>query len=356
MLADIISDVLGAARLDNKARAVELLKESKSRKREAVATMGHSLGATRIAAKHTLLGHFAETTAGLTSVRAAGRLLDAAESDWPVFLKRLEGLRRAIVRTGPDSSSVVNLTGDERCLAAGIKASTELIDALPHSPPPTHETLTQIWKREKVARQLPREDEAFAVQSQVNYVCKGGPVFAPGERAGGSAQVLSHLLSTGYLWDRVRVQGGAYGGFSRFSEASGRLSFLSYRDPNVVSTIEAFDGAAEHLRDLRPADLTQAIIGSVGDLDAPLTPDQKGFVSLQQFVSGETAAHRQLWRDEVLTTSAADARAFAARLDKLKGTGNVVVFGSLSALEDANAALKQRGGVALRLEQAFSDK
>ena len=62
---------------------------------------------------------------------------------------------------------------------------------------------------------------------------KGGQIIPPKSPVSGAYSVVSRYLSTGYLWDTVRVVGGAYGGFARFSEASGRFVYLSYRDPNL---------------------------------------------------------------------------------------------------------------------------
>jgi len=40
---------------------------------------------------------------------------------------------------------------------------------------------------------------------------------------------ILRYLSNGYLWDTVRVMGGAYGGFARFNLDSGRFVYMSYR-------------------------------------------------------------------------------------------------------------------------------
>ena len=87
------------------------------------------------------------------------------------------------------------------------------------------------------------EDEAFVVPTQVNYVVKGGAVYQPGDAVFGSSAVISRFLSLHYLWDNVRVMGGAYGGFARFSETSGRFVYMSYRDPNLAKTLEIYDKA-----------------------------------------------------------------------------------------------------------------
>lgn len=73
---------------------------------------------------------------------------------------------------------------------------------------------------------------------------KGGPLYQTGEIVPGHATVVSRFLRTGYLWDTVRVMGGAYGGFSKFDPVSGLFSCLSYRDPNLGKTLENYDGCS----------------------------------------------------------------------------------------------------------------
>ena len=75
---------------------------------------------------------------------------------------------------------------------------------------------------------------------QVNYVGKAANLYEDaGYQLKGSAYVVNKLLGTTWLWDRVRVSGGAYGGFADFDSHSGMFSFLSYRDPNLLKTVRA---------------------------------------------------------------------------------------------------------------------
>lgn len=87
-------------------------------------------------------------------------------------------------------------------------------------------------------------------------------------------------------------------------------------------------------------DILQGIIGAIGDLDAPSSPDQKGYSSLVQYLIGESAADRQRWRQQILGTSACDFKDFAKRLENLTLTGSVAVVGSKSALESANKVIE----------------
>ena len=184
--------------------------------------------------------------------------------------------------------------------------------------------------------------EGLIIPAQVNYVGKGANLYKLGYQLNGSALVIANLLRTTWLWERVRVQGGAYGGFCLFDHRSGTFSFISYRDPNLVGTLETYDNTAEFLRKLELSDdeVTKSIIGVIGDLDLYQLPDAKGYTSMLRYLAGDSEDDRQRLRDEVLSTSAKDFRAFADVLDQVKAHGSVVVLGSEQAIEKANSEQK----------------
>ena len=82
---------------------------------------------------------------------------------------------------------------------------------------------------------------------QVNYVGKAANLYEDaGYKLHGSAYVINKYLGTTWLWDRIRVSGGAYGGFSDFDSHSGMFTYLSYRDPNLLKTVDNYDGELSH--------------------------------------------------------------------------------------------------------------
>ncbi len=148
-----------------------------------------------------------------------------------------------------------------------------------------------------------------------------------------------------YLWEKIRVQGGAYGAHVQFDESTGVISFLSYRDPNVASTLENYDKAAAFLKGLDDSrlsanELKKAIIAAIGDLDAYQLPDAKGYTSMLRYLTGRTDEIRQKIRDEVLSTNGEEFIAFGETLEKVAQSKAVVAMGSQSALEGANVGLK----------------
>ncbi|MGD9040977.1 MAG: hypothetical protein PVH82_15150, partial [Desulfobacteraceae bacterium] len=120
---------------------------------------------------------------------------------------------------------------------------------------------------------------------------------------------------------------------------SGVLSFVSYRDPNLLKTLEVFDESARFLREehLHKDELTKGIIGTIGDLDQYRLPDAKGYTSMVRQLSGESDEERQQLREEVLSATATHFTAFAGALDRVREEGLVKVLGSETAIQGAQA-------------------
>ena len=148
-----------------------------------------------------------------------------------------------------------------------------------------------------------------------------------------------------WLWEKVRVQGGAYGGFSVFDMKSGLFNYLSYRDPNLLLTLENYDGTAQFLRDLELSDeeLGKIIIGTIGGIDTYRLPDAKGHTSMSRYLTHISDEFLQQYRDEVLATTQDDFKAFATSLGKAKHFGHVIVLGSEDAIKEANEKLGRDG-------------
>lgn len=353
-LLSIMKLMLTEARLDSKTRVIEMLRESRSRLESMIQSSGHSAINNRMKARYRVGGYIDEITGGITYLDTVRQLLKQAEEDWPSLLARLEKIRSKLLKNESVRSGMfLDITGDAKVLESVQPAVGSFLEDLPGDA--NGPKMYNMWKevhpwvpeaKKKMAEIVPIKDEGFVVPTQVSYVGKSGMLFDEGEVVPGSAEVVARFLRTGYLWDYVRVQGGAYGGFCTFSPFSGFFSFLSYRDPNLDKTIDVYDGAADAL--LAAADfleedpnaLATAIIGTIGDKDGALSPDQKGFTSLQRWLVNESPEYRQAKRDEILNTKASDFREFAQRLKAMKDP-SVAVVSSKAAFEAAAKAGKK---------------
>ncbi|MDX1436155.1 MAG: peptidase M16, partial [Anaerolineales bacterium] len=180
--------------------------------------------------------------------------------------------------------------------------------------------------------------EGLVIPTQVNYVGKGADLYGLGYELHGSIQVVLNYLRTTWLWDKVRIQGGAYSASNSFGRQSGVLTMASYRDPNILETLDVFDGAGQFLRssDIHQDEIRKSIIGAIGAIDAYRLPDAKGYVSFIRHLIEESDETRQMLREQVLGASLADFRRFADVLDQVKALGQVSVVGSQEAFQKAH--------------------
>ena len=353
-LFSIFKLILTDARLDSQSKVIELLKETRSRMESQVQGAGHSISNTRMKARYRVAGYVDEMMSGLTYLENTKAFLKQAQEDWPSLLARLEKIRATLLDEETcRSGMVMSVTGDKAVLEKIEPSLQSFLKDLPGKP--DGKKLPDFYKephpwveqaQKMMIEKAPLIDEGFVVPTQVSYVGKAGLLYDKGERIPGSAAVVARFLRTGYLWDHVRVMGGAYGGFCVFSPFSGLFSFLSYRDPNLHKTIDVYDAAADALMEAAdalekdPQALATAIIGTIGDMDGALSPDQKGYTAFQRWLINESPEYRQKYRDEVLNTKPEDFRDFARRLKNIK-SASVAVVSSKAAFEAAAKAGKK---------------
>ena len=83
---------------------------------------------------------------------------------------------------------------------------------------------------------------------------------------------MNKILTMEYLWNKIRVQGGAYGcGFS--IDKTANCFFYSYRDPQPWTSLTTYQESAKFLQDFAQSDgdVERFIIGTVVDLDPHLS-------------------------------------------------------------------------------------
>ena len=172
---------------------------------------------------------------------------------------------------------------------------------------------------------------------------KGANLYEMGFKYSGQFEVLKGLLRTGYLWDKVRVHGGAYGSSNSFDFLTGDYGLVSYRDPNLSQTLNVYDEIADFLEQLAipPEELKKIIIGCVGKMDPPMTPDRKGSASLIDHLTGRTHEMKLQFRRELLATEPEDLKNYADLFQKIRDEGSVCVLGNENKLKKEKAVFSE---------------
>ncbi len=326
-LLHILRDVLLTVRLDHRERFRQMVLEEKAGLEGGLVPGGHRVVNTRLRARFNEAGWAEEQMSGLDQLFFVRKLAQAVDADWPGVLAKLEQIRQILVNR---QAMLANVTLDAANWAKLEPELRAFLGGLPGAAP-----APAAWRAASFV-----SNEGLTIPAQVNYVGQGANLYQLGYQMDGSVNVITNYLASTWLWERVRVQGGAYGGFCLFNHRSGVFTYLSYRDPNLLATLDNYAGAADFLRtlDLSPEELTKSIIGAIGEMDTYQLPDAKGFTSLVRYLAGDTDAERQLWREQILSASVEDFHAFGEALAQLSQQGPVVVLGSAEAIQKANQA------------------
>ena len=156
----------------------------------------------------------------------------------------------------------------------------------------------------------------------------------------GSGRVAAHMLSLDYLWNEIRVLGGAYGG--RFAiGTSGMARYASWNDPNPARTFGVYDRSGDALRKevQEIPSLDKYIIGTVADTEPYLTPSVEMSSAAALALSGRTPDDEQRLRREMLRTTKADLVRFADTLDSLTNSPAICVVGGTAQIDSCTNIL-----------------
>lgn len=291
-LLAIYSDILLHPRFDNADRFKQIVLEHKADLESSIIPRGHSAVMSRLKAHDHPAHTVTEQIGGIDALFFARKLLQEIETDWPVVQERLHTIHQKIIST---NDLLINLTAD----TSALKTITPKVEQFTAQLPNTKETPQQPITGHFSA------SEALLVPSRINFVGAAANLYSHGYQLHGSSLVITRYLQTAWLWEKIRVQGGAYGGMCAFDQRSGTFSFASYRDPNLESSIEVYQQTGQFLQELKldEAELTRALIGAIGQLDSHLLPDAKALTSTKRHLIGYSDDQRQQFRDQVLATN-----------------------------------------------------
>jgi Zn-dependent M16 (insulinase) family peptidase len=233
---------------------------------------------------------------------------------------------------------IIGTSCDEKDYDTFNKSFTKFASTLPAIQNPVND-----WNFE-----LSKKNEGLMSASKVQYVIQGYNFKKLGFEWTGKMKVLSKILASDYLQNTIRVIGGAYGGRSRIS-SDGMVYFGSYRDPNLKETLDNFKASVEYLNKFEADEdkMLGYIIGTISDLDYPLTASEKADVAYTRFFNKITEQQLQSERDAVLNTTALDIRNMAKMVDEVLKKENYCVYGNKEKIESNKALF----GKLLNIEQ-----
>ncbi|MBP5303340.1 MAG: insulinase family protein [Clostridia bacterium] len=176
---------------------------------------------------------------------------------------------------------------------------------------------------------------AIPIPSQIAFTAKSYRLKDNDPAMHGSLMVASNILSLSYLWNQVRVQGGAYGVGMDCSRL-GCLTDFSYRDPSPASSIEVFNDSATFLKAFAESDeeeLDKFIISQIATSDPLQTPLQQGVLGDTLYLNNISFEDRTKLREEMLSTTRESLKEWLDALSSFAKEGADCVVASESLLK-----------------------
>ena len=323
---DLVQEVFADLSLSNRQRIKEIVLREFTWAEHSVQSEGYQIAAARVFAHLSQAGAVNEQVNGATAYVQLKELAAHYDEQEEGFLAKLEQLRQLLFQ--PEGMTVA-VTGS----AADITTVQERITGIKQALNGTAQRQPAVL----LAPPLPAR-QAFATSADVLFNVQGCKLFSNLSQYNGSFEVLKTWLSRDYLWNTVRQQGGAYGCFIQFHPVTGNFAVVSYRDPQVARTYEAYTAISAALGelDLSPAKLDQLVIGAYGSMNPLRSPAAAGLKERDAYLCGISQAYRQQVLEQVIDTEAADLRHFAPLFENLATNGFRASIGSAEKIK-ANA-------------------
>ena len=302
---DLIAEIITKTCFDDAENIRELLLQSDENFKQSIIANGHTYSMQRVRASLSAESAVNELVSGYEGYKRLHEAVKAPEK----LIADIKSLFGRIICTSRLTASVTGNISPEA-----------LKSALPKGEPSAAEDMD-------FRLDIP-EDQGIIIPAGVSYSAVAFP-----DNSADSAvrKVLFRALSLEYLWNEVRVKGGAYGTGAHMTP-SGEQAFFSYRDPSPAATLETCRGAADFTEKYCSGepDITQYIISSVAKEEPLMSDGNKSRKADGLWFRGISYEERAAEKRRMLRVTAHELKEAA---ENLRTAGNTCVMGTEAAME-----------------------
>ena len=319
---DIVSEVIENSLYEDKNRIREIIREIISRIEMSFIDRGHQVAISRLISYFSPISYYSDKINGYNYYRFLKEIESNFDNCIDEVKSKLYKIQNMIFNK---ANLTVTITGEDKELNILKSNLNKIVPILS----------TDQLQNKEYSFVEERKNEGLLTPSNVQFVAKGYNFRKLGYNYSGNMLVLQTILGYDYLWNKVRVQGGAYGGFANLAR-SGNMAFASYRDPNLKETLNIYDKAYEFVENVKISnrDMTKYIIGTISNLDMPLTPFMKGEKAINMYIRGITKEDRQKERNEVLSTTNSDINSYSKLIEDVMKENYIAVVGNDKKIKD----------------------
>ncbi len=320
-LFELTAEIIKKSQYDDPERLKAVLTRHASRKEANVKGVGYYYALTRLFSYFRNEGMFNELTNGLEYYWFVDDLSQNFDQQAAQISAKLAETAQLLFSRKNILAAVTCQSENQSLFRQQFKG---FVRKLPRRKSPFHD-----WHFA-----LEKKNEGLLSASKVQYVMQGYDFKKLGYAWNGKMKVMDQVVQSDYLHTQLRVVGGAYGGYCGFSP-DGIAYFMSYRDPNLVKTLDNYAAVPDYLQNLQidEKSMSRYIIGTIASMDKPLTPSQKGSQAVKYYLEKTPHSRLQQERDAVLSTTPEDMRPMEAMLKEILAQKAICVYGNEQKLQ-----------------------
>lgn len=327
-LFSLLSEILNNTIFKDTKRLKEIIQETKARMEMKIYEKGHLVSSLRALSYFSPSSKYSEILSGLTFYDFITNLNKNFDTEKDTLIYNLGYLCKKLFNK---NNLIVGITCNDEDYVIFEKELNTFLKSIN----------SEKFNQNKYDFNLLKDNEGLITSSKIQYVTSAGNFKKAGFNYSGSMMVLKTILSLDYLWNNVRVLGGAYGCFAGF-QRTGNMYFTSYRDPNLSKTLDVYKNVSRYLENfcIDNREMTKYILGTISELDFPLTPSMKGDRADTFYIKHVTYEDVQKERDEVLATNCDTIKGYSKVIEEALKDGCICVLGGEEKISEEKNAFK----------------
>lgn len=319
----LLDEILNRSDFSDSEFIYNILRQNRIALEQSVAMSGDYYAVMRASAQGSSKGAVGEAMHGITLLRWLQKTDSEYETLKDELCRSFEGLKKVF----SVKRLTVGITGE-----LDEKFVSDVIAVFGSGP---------VGEKVKYSAN-PAVKEGFVIPAEIGFAAISKNLLSLGSEYSGASRVAAQLLTYDYLWNEVRVKGGAYGTHMN-SRLGGDVSLSSYRDPSPRRSIDTFGKTGQVLRDFcaNGGSLEKYIISTVAAIEPVMTPRTEGDRAVDNYLLGRTAEDIRRERREILGTTADELIKFSHLLDEIISKAGVCVVGGKAAVDACSDVLEK---------------
>lgn len=181
-------------------------------------------------------------------------------------------------------------------------------------------------------------NEAFIIPSNVNFIACGKEINKNFDITSG---LVDSFVSNSYLWDNIRIKGGAYGAYLLSGSYSNAVIAQSYDDPNILNTIGTFKNISKYLKE---CEISEEKLNELKITMLSIKPEEakeKGRNAITSFLNDTTYEEKCQNRKKVINLTLDDLKTVYDIYDEAFKDEALCVLGSKDSIQKNKKLFKE---------------